>query len=173
MKKHLLYFFLLLCFACACKKLPKETHKGKDMMACYVNGEKWEAKDRSWGFNINIGTGTTIHNPSVIKTSSYFSIFGSGKKKEQGNIEIQIINFIGVGEYILNDNDNPLVNGFSSYVTPDGWGFSTDSIYTGRVNIKYYEEGKVCAGTFYFEAINRRGETINITEGRFDIGTFD
>lgn len=174
------YFITFLCFACACKKLPKETHKGKGMMACYVNGEKWEAKDKKFTFDLStIGTGASNEpNPSAIifnagssqnwlSTSGMSLILSGGSKKEdQGGITIYIINFIGIGDYELNYSHKP-----ASYADYSGSPFGdmgTDSLNNGKIEIKYYTD-IVIAGTFSFKARNKNGTVINFTEGRFDV----
>jgi hypothetical protein len=182
MKKRITGFLLLLVFVASCKKLPEETHKGRNIMACYVNGENWIAKNGFWPGTSHTSTswgGTTSYSPSVVITDNYFKIYGVGKKEYQGAISlyIQKPSFSGVGVYSLSPHNYSLsganikIYNRATY-TIRGNDFHTDSIRMGEVNIKYYEEGKLCSGTFNFEAINQKGEIVKITDGRFDISIF-
>jgi len=90
--------------------------------------------------------------------------------------EIQIGGVDGPGTYYLNQNiSKPTTAGYGYYVkrtfTPTGeWQTSTH--YTGSVTItKLDYTNKIVAGTFEFTAgsLYSSGETITVTEGRFDI----
>ncbi len=167
------YFFTatvatVIFLSAGCKKLPRETHRGRNKMACYVNGEKWVAKDKIFNSSglSTIGSGVSNgSNPSAILYGSgnSFNISGGSKKENQGGIIINLITFSGVGEYELKMRGNSESNAKYNY-----FDYYTDSIHTGMINIKYFTD-KVLAGTFSFEAINQIGDIIKVTDGRFDI----
>lgn len=48
--------------------------------------------------------------------------------------------------------------------------YTTTGQVTGQVTITWYDAGKgVVAGTFWFNAIDKAGDTAHVTEGRFDM----
>lgn len=45
-----------------------------------------------------------------------------------------------------------------------------NSIYSGILNIKNLDTiNQTISGTFWFKAINSVGDTVNVTDGRFDV----
>jgi hypothetical protein len=58
---------------------------------------------------------------------------------------------------------------YTKSVSPnDSNQFSPDNTHTGTVTVSY-NDGNIIAGTFAFDAVNRKGKVVHVTEGRFDI----
>jgi hypothetical protein len=48
--------------------------------------------------------------------------------------------------------------------------FLTNDIVTGELNLKKFDEvNQIASGTFWFNAVNDVGDTVKVTEGRFDV----
>jgi hypothetical protein len=108
----------------------------------------------------------------------------SGTSSHSGILEQVAMNigeghFKGKGTYILDESRTPkmldLNYGQYSYKNYDkGLGkeeYHTDDEHTGKLIITHFDAGKkIVAGTFEFKAKSpTTGETVNITDGRFDI----
>ncbi len=166
MKLSKTYFFTATAAAAifltvACKKLPKETHKGKDMMACYVNGEKWKAKNKISFDMSTIGSGSGGSNPEAGFTGTT-SWYIQGTESKLGGLVIYINNFKGIGDYELTTPSYQ-----ANYAGYNG-GHKSDSLNKGIITIKYFSNN-IIAGTFSFTLKDNQGETVAITQGRFDI----
>jgi hypothetical protein len=152
--------------------LPPETQTGAFTFGCKVEGKIYTAKgkggllsNQSMFYNIiasdsaiNIGISNTKQNFSLDMTIKY-----------TGNAPYYVMKRYDYNA-IFQDNSNGSIPGNSN-------AYYTDSIYTGKVYIKFFNgslnpvhPGNILAGTFEMDAKNANGKVIKITEGRFDIG---
>ena len=170
--KLILFLPLLILFIqSSCKKdqLTKETAVGANTFSCKVNG--------------------VVYIPSMDGSGSY-PVQGSRYQDVDGNIglyiqtvstnrkyiDLYIKKLTGVGVYNLNFNTDPFAvrsENYGFYYIKDNMGNSSDFVtttqYTGTINLKF-ASNNIYAGTFEFTAYNKQtGETVNITEGRFDV----
>jgi len=174
MKKILHILLLPIVLAASCKKdgLTKETQTGANTFSCKVNGK--------------------VYTPSGGDGWSVWPIEGGGYQDVDGNVGLYIRTISGntkyidiyikkinsTGIYYLNSNTwgFPCAvrsESYGSYSAKDNAGnysdFITNTRYTGWVNLKYMAN-HIYAGTFEFTAYNQQtGETVTITDGRFDI----
>jgi hypothetical protein len=178
MKKYYFILALILLSLTACKKdkhidgtgtpppqqqqLPPITTEGKNTFGCLVNGEVWLPEITPYQM---------FHYPL---TSSYENtLFRVTAKKYFSNEDIlQIItlyidNVNNEGNYPLNSSILP-VGAYGDYI--NFCIYTTDSTQIGIVEIlKLDTSNKIIAGTFEMKLWKEGCDTINITEGRFDV----
>ena len=147
------------------KELPPVTHTGENVFACKVNGELMVAKENTSDVIGNFGI-----KFSHARANGLIYIEGSCTSP-QYDIELSFGYQDTLGTYPLVMN-YPFYTFFWDYsksATPNATNqYQTDSAHIGYINISYYD-GTVIAGTFAFDAINRKGDVVHVTNGRFDI----
>ena len=146
-------------------QLPPLTHTGENIFACKVNGQLMVATQNSSAVIGEFGI-----KFSHAKANGLMYIQGSCNSP-QYDIELSFRYNDTPGTY-------PLIVDYPFYVY--FWNYSKsaapsaanqyqpDATHTGAINITYYN-GNIVAGTFAFDAVNRNGEVVHVTEGRFDI----
>ena len=148
-------------------ELPPITTEGKNTFGCKVNGEVWIPRTH-WASGLsgvhtltssyNSNTGSFLIN-AIKKHEGIDQGMGlSANLKNHGN---QILLQPGSGRGLYSD-----ISKFCS--------FDTDTIHTGSLEIiKHDPEKGIVSGTFSFIGSNSDGEdceeTVEITEGRFDV----
>jgi hypothetical protein len=195
MKNAYSYLILLTVFtiltAGSCKKekpctdpicqLPPITQEGKNIFGCLVDGKPWTA-NTSDAF-LTAPSFDPIYVMFPIRNGiKFFNLNLNRRNRKEGidsDISISIENAIGVGIYLLNNNDAigyPVRSAYKSiglFSISDSFAYpyETDSLHTGQVTItKYDTVNKIYSGTFYFTAQNINNDSIvHITDGRFDI----
>lgn len=172
-----LYCIFLLVILVSCRKednysLPPETQIGAGTFGCKINGKVWVPTGSDYNSGTNINAKYSYTYPSAIgytliisahdykgKPRSFFNI-GMDSMKLSNGILIKLNNRRGMGGAtyaILDENGN--------YVT-----YNVSDILFGEMYItKIDEENQILSGSFWFEADNRFGQKIQITEGRFDL----
>ena len=172
----ILYLPLLFVFiqsSCKKDKLPPETATGANTFGCKVNG--------------------VVYTPSGGDASvGWYPVEGGVFQDVDGNVGLYIRTVSGntkfidlyikkvtsTGIYNLNFNTAPYpiavrAENYGYYEIQNSPGnssrFVTNTQYNGWINIKYMAN-RIYAGTFEFTAYNQQtGETVTITEGRFDV----
>ena len=176
--KHLWIACLcILLTASQCKKdllgkLPPETQTGANTFGCLVNGEAWVPTGTNpysgqnvlakYEYSYPSPTGYTLiitaHDYEG-KPRSFFNIGMDSTKLASGSV-LNITNKKGNGGGTFSKNDEN-----SNYVT-----YYTNDSLSGSLQItKLDEVNQIISGTFWFDAINRFGEKVEVREGRFDI----
>ena len=168
----------IIVFITSCKKsvdpLPSETAIGANTFGCKVNGVayipsggdptvSWYPVEGGWYLDVDNNRGLYI--TTVSGNTKYINIY------------IKVLDSVGI--YKLNFNTIPRPQGYRCenygyYSTKNIDGtyskYVTNAQYTGEVHIKQILPGGIIAGTFNFTAYNQQtGETVTITEGRFDV----
>jgi hypothetical protein len=140
---------LLILAAClaGCSETPQltePTSEGKNTMSCRIDGAVWEARSY-FPYQVthaDWAPGGTLRISGI----DYYS---------DRAIELQI--------------DTPVVVGTRSIRSAVYNRFQCGEC--GRIDITTFDTArKVIAGTFEFQAQNDSGQTVKITEGRFDLG---
>jgi hypothetical protein len=163
---------LLIALINACKKqnidplsqLPPATQTGARTFGCLVNGQAFVAK------------GTSIYDPVGISeyyNGRTFNIKG-GHKNSDGSItgldiDIDSVNLVVGQTYTIKLNSGKRKgDGFGrySYFGTNNNIYNTNDVVSGEVTITSL--ANATAGTFYFNAVNDKGDTVKITNGRFD-----
>lgn len=186
--KHKLFFIITaLLFVCLtaskCKKdkipenpvdqLPPETQIGANTFGCLVDGKVFVPKGSPFSGPILTCYYQYIYYPSP--TGYVFQV--SAKDKSTSSI----INAVNVGfdstiliegkTYVLKElyrggavgNYRHLIN-----ITIDD--YFTYNPSSGELTIEKFDEiNQIVSGTFWFNAVNTDGDTVHITNGRFDM----
>ena len=177
-KNILVLLCSLLILSASCKKeksanpiddLPPATQTGANTFGCLVNGEAFMSKNYGFGkpvleCNVTfINNGYNFHLSSTIKPES--------GKLQNVNINTDSLN-INQGDIIR------LLTGFKGEASGAYYigqittssEYRTNNQYTGKLNITKYDQIKhIVSGTFSFDAVNNKGEKVEIREGRFDM----
>lgn len=186
-----LSFFLL---ASSCNKeeqegftptLPSITTTGENTFGCYIDGQLLTPRDKV-GELFGDGIRGLRYLASDFTPEAEYNeiVILDSKSKKQGSLRIHIQNLceLGVGNYTIMESNceqghdaNPTVNircslWNESEPTNHRTYCSTDE--SGMLTISRYDyENKIVSGIFSFSASNKNdsSETIEITDGRFDI----
>ena len=152
-------------------QLPAETQSGENTAGCLINGEvfiphqrgllsslfcDYDFLDGKYYFNLNFSD----QRGGYVKTIAV----------QTRTIDLQI------GEiYVLNKktiDNGDFIGGGGVYDINLANIFYTNSIKTGELKITrldYITGRRIISGTFWFDAVNASGETVEIRQGRFDI----
>ena len=174
-KKSLLLLFIFLSGLSACKKstiseldkLPPASQYGANTFGCLVNGKAFLPK--TWGFLAPYKS-SADYIPSPIGGLVIYGRY----KNDQGEYSMVglITDSLEVSEgQTLKWNTRAPGNavGFLDN-TPSGFIYTTDQKSPGTLTITKLDlVNKIISGTFDFDVSNSNGETVKITNGRFDI----
>lgn len=141
------------------ERLPPKTQIGANTAGCLVNGEAVYAKNR---FNL------FYQNQKDLGVS-----FRLGDSELRKSINIASLNeTLEIGNtYILSKVENDSKWGEYTEVVPfvSEQLYQTNSSITGELIITHHDyDNATISGTFWFDAVDRNGNTIEVREGRFD-----
>jgi hypothetical protein len=145
------------------RTLPEITFEGKQILACHVNGELFISEPyEQWLVE-------SFKPSAVIAYDTILFIRGGDKTVMKGaNLGMAM-------HYNQNLTASKLrvsINGLSTYFNDNsslgGKRFSLLETEPHEMEI-LYEDDNIIAGTFYFTAISPDGDTVRITDGRYDI----
>lgn len=173
MKKILLFLMTILLFT-GCNsddntpkpvneidKLPPPTQTGANIVGCLVDGKAFLPYGRV-GYSGNIIC-NFIDNYFVLSISQWSNKY----PKYQIVIDYPEIKWEEQRTYVLKESYNGL---YSIYNKNNIIDYKTTEEYNGELTIKYLNrESGIISGTFWFDAINSKGEKVEIREGRFDM----
>jgi hypothetical protein len=183
MRKAWSFYLLSLIFPLtfiACKKhqqktsvdqLPPATQTGANTFGCIVNGKVFVPKGNS--LTPRLKCAYQFLNTDYSK--GYFFQLSAGDLSNSNDItgvgiytdSLQV----STGNYNLGDNKKGYA--YASYVIINNQ--QNNSLYTqtslpGQLTItKLDETNQIVAGTFWFTIVNTNGDTIKVTDGRFDM----
>jgi hypothetical protein len=182
MKQFLLFFLSFLLISGSCKKhknvnpidqLPPETQTGAEAFGCLVNGQVFKPKGSSLsGPNLSAIYQYLYFNSS----SGYVLAVNAADKKDPCNITQIGFRFdstkIKEGTYLLKSMQKgqggggyqilKCSNSLNEFLSNDQIG--------GQLNLKKFDTvNQIVSGTFWFNAVNEKGDTVKITDGRFDV----
>ena len=177
MKSYKILFsgFFLLLLITSCSKdvddLPAATQTGANTFGAKVNGEFWVPAKFGIIPADNLLKARYSSPESILITANNFS-----KSPNETSFEIQITGVTGPGTYYLNQNViRPTRYGYGFFekrrFTPEEE-YQTSNHFTGSVTITRLDNvNKIVSGTFEFnaESLSNPGQSIQVTEGRFDI----
>jgi hypothetical protein len=163
---------LFLVLACKKDDLPKPTQSGADTFGCKVNGMVWIPDGIPGVPRIPPVNGGYQANPKyAVNIRAY-----KGQSNTDQTVKIYLKNVTKPGIYSLNFDTGY----FPQAVTPENHATyssrSPDSFYGttaqvgGTVTITHADTvAKIISGTFSFNAVDKDGNQVKITSGRFDI----
>lgn len=182
--KLLFKFLLLFCFFIfsQCKKekdktpieqLPPETQTGANTFGCLVNGQAF----KPGGAQLSGGSLNAIYQNIFPNTRSGY-VFAISAKNHQEYCKYKQVGFgfdsvsMRIGVYNLEQKVNGKGGGgyLETYCNQPYIEFLTNEIVRGQLDLKKFDSiNQIACGTFWFKAVNDIGDTVNVTEGRFDV----
>jgi hypothetical protein len=145
-------------------QLPPITMEGKNTFGCFVNGKVWLPKGSRF---IQAVLSTYFSGPAQRRNLS----FGAENVDSGSGFVFYVNNPILIDQnYLLTDTTTEVFygeNGFGHI----GCDYEDDHVVAGKLKIlKFDLSENIVAGTFEFTSFNPAcGDTVKITEGRFDI----
>ena len=188
MKKYI-YLFALLSLSIACHdddeipqptpepevseidKLPPATQNGANTVGCLLNGKAFLPSGKS--------TGGSNSNPyCAYYHDSFVLVFRIVRNEENfsGNgtesVAVYSSNVILQQEttYSLQKDNSNHYGAYRIMKKNSNLSYETNDEYIGELYIdKLDKENNIISGTFWFDAANEQGKTVEIREGRFDM----
>jgi hypothetical protein len=180
----LLALSFILTTGMQCKKdqtsidaLPPATQEGKETFGCLVNGEAFTPKGSSLGGPILSSYYQYLNSQTA--QGYYFNVLA--KKKSSGNVNESVsLDFISKNIHLedgkiyklrkIDANDVAEAGYLLSNVSNSNSYKTQISIYIGELIISHLDEtNQIVSGTFWFDAVNDKGEKVEVREGRFDL----
>ena len=172
MKKILLLFALATTiYSCSLAdkfngddQLPRATQIGANKVGCLVNGKVLIPTQR--GLNTPVNCFYQFVDGEFYFTMAFTDMQNFGPSV---NIFTSKVSLQANQTYILNQGYNPSQGGGGEYFKNLSNKFNTTIEQTGELKITRLDlSNTIISGTFWFDAINSAGETVHITQGRFD-----
>lgn len=176
--KKLILLLLTTFTLCCCNKddnpfsssdqLPAETQTGANTVGCLVNGEVYLPSQS--GINSPVNCFYQLDNGEFFFSLAFADDKNHGPEVSVGTSKINL----QVGQtYILNKNpvDNgDYTGGGGAYRLNSLNKYYTNTLKTGELKITRLDlSNSIISGTFWFNAVNSAGETVQIRSGRFDM----
>ncbi len=155
--------------------LPPVTMEGKNTMGCIINGEVFTVSGKTSGwpyygtYALYIsGSSSGVHPPEIFIKAK--------QRSPEVSVSVNLGLYEGQNVYELNKKElsvGKVRMWVDDHIFADTH-FTTNNEYKGWVEIlKFvfdYETGEgIVSGLFEFDAIDSRGEVIEVREGRFDL----
>jgi len=170
--KKLLYLsaFVYLTTGCTIdddEKEPSGLLAGNQYFSCYVNGEKFVPRQQGtcWGLE-------TFYDPDGYLNTEpgYLTIIANACSQKISMVGFGMTPVLSIGFY--NFNDSTLVRSVGYCSISD----EIFEIFNGHLNItklepqtfQPFEKGRI-EGTFEMSCANDQGDTVHITDGRFEV----
>jgi len=169
----LLFFAFTLSTCLKTKKdvLPPITMEGKNVVACYINGELYISEGE-----YRKGWDPIGNQAFFIPSFNLIELNSKAKNPLKSSIWITFRPLEGKLVYELNQFEN---SSASVVLQVDGHIFADSEYQTraehkGHLELLKFRHGEpvgvnFVAGTFSFDAVDTRGDVIEVREGRFDI----
>ena len=180
--KNLKWLLLLplagILLSASCKKeslnqLPPATQEGRRTFGCLVNGKVYTPKGSPFAgpilksnyqlLNTSTAQGHFFNLSASRKGNGYLediTINSNNRSIEEGKV-YTLQNAPGVGE---------IYGEYTIYKDPEINSYRTIGILKGELHITKLDETKqIVSGTFWFDAVNDKGEKVEVREGRFDM----
>jgi hypothetical protein len=155
-------------------KLPPATQIGADTFGCLVDGKALIPRKKGWS-----GSGVLQCDYQYInsgnKNGHYFMLGGSDEKTYPDAIHDVTLraNAVELEEktYVLDEYDIPgKLNGEFTIFLNGVNEYTTNQLYKGELTITNFDPvNYIISGTFWFDAVNKNGEKVEVREGRFDV----
>lgn len=170
LKTITLFVCLVLCTQCSWSglkndpkpkepKLPAETASGLNTFGCRVNGQVFVPK------------GSPFNGPvlSASYTRGNVIFVDAINRSTNQSMQIKLVNVSVVGTYSFNDTTSHRAR-FRDTSSETECEYLTNNQHTGWVEItKLDVNSRIIAGRFAFKAYSSRCQTVEVTEGRFDV----
>ncbi|HZY37199.1 MAG TPA: DUF6252 family protein [Mucilaginibacter sp.] len=160
--------------ATSCKKqpvdqlslLPPATQTGANTFGCLVDGAAFVPK------NISIVRGPVLRCEYSLTAQGY--VFYITSAVDAGNGMANAIDIRTDSLKISEGETLSLTKSFTPGLAAAGYGdqsnYTTNANATGQLNITHLDTlNQIVSGTFHFNAVSKGGDTVKITNGRFDV----
>jgi len=190
-KNGLMLFVLAICFTLSgmqCEKtfppgtaeidkLPSKTQIGADTFGCLVDGKALLPRSNGWA----PGCGSILQcNYQYINSGNlngYYLTLGVTDKKTYPNaihmVMLRADNIeLETKTYVLDEYNIPgkLCGQFFIISNAVENTYTTNQTLKGELTITFFDPiNKIVSGTFWFDAVNKNGEKVEVREGRFDV----
>jgi hypothetical protein len=178
MKRTFLLLLIITTLSCCNKddnpfsgndQLPAETQTGLNTVGCLVNGEVFLPHQE--GINPSINCFYQFIDGEFYFTMNFADLRGTSNERvviQTGRIDLQINQIYDLNKNSLDDGD--FTGGGGTYSLSSNNRFYTNTIKTGELKITRIDlSNSIVSGTFWFDAVNSAGETVEIRQGRFDM----
>ncbi len=153
--------------------MPPITTSGANTFGCYVNGKLWVAFTNPQFFDPNAWKPTFSDFADNIGGDKWFNVIGYLKYND--TLQVMRFAFIldkGIGNYTLEKNsinDQSFVD--YKIINPNQCAaYQLDENKQNQVEITFLDQQKrIAAGKFEMTVYNQCGDTLKITDGRFDV----
>ncbi|MBD3748441.1 MAG: hypothetical protein IE931_02995 [Sphingobacteriales bacterium] len=154
--------------------LPPATQEGKETFGCLVNGEAFTPKGSNLGGPVLSSYYQYLNSPTA---QGYFFNVSADRKESSFSKSISI----GANDIIIKQGmkyqlkNYPIKNEtYGRFLIVSDLGeinqYATVNDYKGELFIsKFDETNQIVSGTFWFDAVNDKGEKVEVREGRFDV----
>jgi hypothetical protein len=150
----------------ALKPTPQIDEYGLDKnapFACLVNGKKWVPSGKNPLF---------VANPIAVYVTQTRTLGVGGDNITSSSFEkvsMRVEQFTGIRKYYI-DNKNVFLAYYDQDKYPSGQTSKIPKAFTGYLNITKFDTIKYqTSGTFEFKTLDYKGDTIHITQGRFNL----
>jgi len=160
-------FCIILCplFYSACNgdddELPPISMEGKNTFGCLVNGQLFVSKGRPG----NVGTYAELQ---YAQDTIGINIYATNYETDQS----LIFSFYDIPDLVEDKRYFLHTQNYSVFYVTQNCDYRTDKLVDGWIELNKYDiKRPIISGTFEFTAYNPDcGDTIKVTNGRFDIG---
>ena len=159
----------------ACKKdiyqLPPETQTGANTFGCKINGKSWGLKRNDGDMNIYFPVHFSLKSAS---TKHYFFHVGADIYLEDfyESVSMRADSIIVYeGATIALAANDASISGAASFTRSGAKNLlatTNDKVFGELHFTKFDEVNFIASGTFWFDAVDKNGNIVHITEGRFD-----
>lgn len=164
-------FSLSTCLKSTKETLPPITMEGKNVVACYINGELYIYEGEYVG-----GWSSKGNWAKYIIDFNSLTINSKANEPLKASIWLKIRPIEGQLVYELNQFERSIASvrlWVDDHTFADSE-YKTNAEYKGHLELLKFRHGEAdgnnfVAGTFSFDAIDSRGDVIEVREGRFDI----
>jgi hypothetical protein len=169
---------LLLLFNTSCKKkevapidqLPAATMEGKNTFGCLVNGKVFKPKGSMF-------SGPILESYyQLVDGEHYFHVSAADKGDSEKILDVNInTNALSIGKGVVLPlvvgNEGEATGAYAVYdVNRPNTEYRTNNNFKGELRIIHFDpEKQIVSGTFWFDAVNAKGEKVEVREGRFDM----
>jgi hypothetical protein len=157
------------------EKLPAATQTGADTFGCLVDGIALKPRGSAFGGPVKLCQYQYIQ-PNNKPLGYYFSLSGGDSKSYSDGIHGIMLTGDNVSfeekTYQLADQHVDQKFAAVFFIIHDGTitEYKTNNINTGELTITRFDPvSQIISGSFWFDAINDKGEKVEVREGRFDM----
>ncbi|MCC8425347.1 hypothetical protein [Mucilaginibacter sp. UR6-11] len=152
-------------------KLPAATQTGANTFGCLINGAAFTPHTKSFlnsAFQANYVYYNGGYNLLVSASNDSNTDYVKGVFLQTTNLAVTEGQTLSLENYNQNGKAFAVYGIFYNLQPPNQYQ-TTDKV-SGQLHItKFDQTRQIISGTFFFDAINGKGETVHITDGRFDM----